>query len=245
MSSLTPAEARHGFQPVQPGPVVPVDHGHGPLAHHFDTLEQQRDASTLGMWVFLATEVLFFGGLFTAYIVYRLRFHGVFSLASHQMNVIAGGINTGVLICSSLTMAMSIWAAQVDRRKLVVLFLVLTMILGATFLGIKAYEYKHKFDEQLVPGPHFDPHFHFFQPDVHGQAEIFFSLYFIMTGLHALHMVIGLGCLAALLAPAWKGRYNSTWHNPLECVGLYWHFVDIVWIFLFPLLYLIGFHARG
>ena len=129
---------------------------------------------------------------------------------------------------------------SVDRRKLVVLFLALTMILGATFLGIKAYEYHHKFEERLVPGANF----HYPGPHA-GQAEIFFSLYFIMTGLHALHMVIGLGLLTYLLVPAWKGRFNSLWHNPLECVGLYWHFVDIVWIFLFPLLYLIGFHARG
>ena len=212
---------------------------HGPLQHHFESLDQQREASTLGMWMFLATEVLFFGGLFLVYVVYRTRFPGVFQEASHHLDTLAGFLNTLVLIGSSLTMALSIWAAQVERRKLVVLFLLLTMLLGSVFLGVKAYEYNHKFHDHLVPGEHFvyaGPHAK--------QAEIFFSLYFIMTGLHALHMIVGLGCLTALLRPAWKGRYTAAWHNPLECIGLYWHFVDIVWIFLFPLLYLIGAHAR-
>jgi cytochrome c oxidase subunit 3 len=217
---------------------------HGPLQHHFESLDQQREASTLGMWAFLATEVLFFGVLFTAYLIYRLRFAGVFAVASHHLDVVAGAINTGVLICSSLTMALSIWAAQVEKRKLVVLFLLLTMLLGTTFLGIKAYEYHHKFEDHLVPGNEFDTAHRYFPDSIVHQAQIFYSLYFIMTGIHALHMIIGLGCLTYLLFPAWKGRFNAAWHTPLECIGLYWHFVDIVWIFLFPLLYLIGAHAR-
>lgn len=219
----------------------------GPLQHHFESLDQQREASTLGMWVFLATEVLFFGVLFTVYLVYRLQFSRGFVAASHHLDVVMGGINTAVLIGSSLTMALSIWAAQVEKRKLVVLFLLLTILLGSVFLVIKGFEYQHKFHEGLVPGEHFDanPAHRLFPDAIVRQAQIFFSLYFIMTGLHALHMIIGIGCLAVLLVPAWKGRFNAAWHNPLECVGLYWHFVDLVWIFLFPLLYLIGAHARG
>jgi cytochrome c oxidase subunit 3 len=220
-----------------------VHSGHVALQHHFDDLDQQREASTFGMWVFLCTEILFFGGLFLAYVIYRERFHGVFVQASRHLDVKWGFINTLVLICSSLTMALSIWAAQVNRRKLIVVFLLITMALGATFLGIKAIEYTDKFHHQLVPGANF----HYPCPpgeECHPeQAQIYFSLYFCMTGLHAFHMVVGLGLLSCLLLPAWRGRYDADWHNPLECSGLYWHFVDIVWIFLFPLLYLIGRHV--
>jgi cytochrome c oxidase subunit 3 len=215
-----------------------------PLQHHFDDLDQQREASTFGMWVFLVTEILFFGGMFTAYTIYRERFHNVFVEASRHLDISLGGTNTAVLIASSLTMAMAIWAAQVNKRKLIVFFLLITMVFGCTFLVIKGFEYAAKFEHHLVPGPDF----HFAgassAEDERG-AEIFFSLYFCMTGLHALHMVIGVSLLAYLLFPAWKGRFTSTWHNPLECVGLYWHFVDIVWIFLFPLLYLVGRHVHG
>jgi cytochrome c oxidase subunit III len=213
---------------------------HPALAHQFDSLEQQKESSNLGMWLFLVTEVMFFGGLFTAYVVYRTRYHDAFMAASHHLNVIAGGLNTAVLICSSLTMALAIWAAQVNRRKQVVLFLILTILLGATFLGVKYFEYAEKFEHHLVPGPHFQ----FENAQLAPHAEIFFSLYFIMTGIHAIHMVIGIGVLTWLLFPAWKGRFDADYHNPLECTGLYWHFVDIVWIFLFPLLYLLGAHTH-
>jgi cytochrome c oxidase subunit 3 len=233
-------------------------HAHGPaeLQHQFDDLDQQREASTFGMWVFLCTEILFFGGLFTTYVVYRQRFHGVFAQASHDLNVTLGFTNTLVLICSSLTMALSIWAAQINRRKLTVLFLLLTMALGLTFLGIKVKEYSDKdvhfgipaLDAErpgkhhLVPGPNFHYECPAGEPCHPEQAQVFFSLYFAMTGLHAAHMVVGVGLLSYLLVPAWLGKFTSRWHNPLECIGLYWHFVDIVWIFLFPLLYLIGAH---
>jgi cytochrome c oxidase subunit III len=217
-------------------------HPHHPaLAHQFDTLEQQKESSTLGMWLFLVTEIMFFGGLFLAYVVYRSRYPAAFSAASHSLDVLLGGINTAVLIGSSLTMALAIWAAQVNRRKGIVLFLLLTIALGSTFLVIKTFEYADKFEHHHVPGPSF----HFEHPSVQPEhAEIFFSLYFIMTGLHATHMVIGIAVLAVLAVLAWKGRYDSTYYNPLEMAGLYWHFVDIVWIFLFPLLYLLGAHAR-
>jgi len=209
------------------------------LAHHFDNLEQQREASTFGMWVFLVTEIMFFGGLFTAYAVYRLRYQEAFAAASNSLLTWAGSINTAVLICSSLTMVLAVRSAQVDRRKMIVLFLCLTILLGAVFLGIKAYEYRTEWQEHHFPGAGF----RFAGPDPR-HAEMFFSIYFCMTGLHALHMIIGMSVLAALLLPAWRGRYNPEWHNPLECVGLYWHFVDIVWIFLLPLLYLFGAHPR-
>jgi cytochrome c oxidase subunit 3 len=212
-------------------------HHHHALQHQFDNLEQQKESSTLGMWIFLVTEIMFFGGLFLAYTIYRTRFVGVFAEASSHLNVTMGFVNTLVLIASSLTMALSIWAAQINRRKLIVLFLVLTMVLGATFLVVKTFEYREKFEHHLVPGPNFQ-----FDGVNADQAEVFYSLYFIMTGIHALHMIIGLGVLTWLLVPSWKGRYDATYHNPLECTGLYWHFVDI---FLFPLLYLLGAHARG
>ncbi len=216
---------------------------HAMLQHHFDDLDQQREASTLGMWVFLCTEILFFGGLFTTYVVYRTRFHGVFAQASHHLNVFLGGTNTLVLICSSLTMALAIWSSHINKRKMIVFFLILTMILGSTFLVIKYFEYKEKFEHHLVPGPNF----HYVCPageECHPEeASIYFSLYFCMTGLHAAHMIVGLGLLTYLLFPSWQGKFTAEWHNPLECVGLYWHFVDIVWIFLFPLLYLIGAHG--
>jgi cytochrome c oxidase subunit 3 len=217
---------------------------HPSLQHQFDSLEQQKESSTLGMWLFLVTEIMFFGGLFLAYVVYRHEYSKVFAAASHHLDVTLGGINTAVLICSSLTMALAIWSAQVNRRKLIVVFLVATMVLGAVFLGIKTVEYRDKFHHHLVPGPHYAPEDPHLQGVEGQQGQIFFALYFIMTGLHALHMIIGLGVLAALLRPSWKGRYDASYHNPLECTGLYWHFVDIVWIFLFPLLYLLGAHAR-
>lgn len=221
------------------------DHPHHPrLQHHFDSLEQQKESSTLGMWIFLVTEIMFFGGLFTAYVMYRYAFPKVFAASSHHLDVTMGAINTAVLICSSLTMALSIYAAQINKRKMIVFFLLATIALGAVFLGVKTIEYRDKFAHHLVPGPHFgpeDPHLQ----GVDGQhAQLFFSLYFIMTGLHALHMIIGIGVLSVLAFKAWLGRYDSSYYNPLECTGLYWHFVDIVWIFLFPLLYLLGAHAR-
>jgi len=143
-----------------------------------------------------------------------------------------------------LTMALAIWSAQINRRKLIVLFLLATIALGSVFLGVKTVEYRDKFHHHLVPGPSFAPADPHLQGLAGQQAQIFFALYFIMTGLHALHMIIGIGVLAVLAVLSWKGRYDAHYYNPLECSGLYWHFVDIVWIFLFPLLYLIGAHAR-
>jgi cytochrome c oxidase subunit 3 len=209
------------------------------LAHHFESLEQQTEAATLGMWVFLVTEVLFFGGLFLVYTVYRSLYPDAFIAASHDLDVTLGTINTGVLITSSLTMALAVHAAQLGRRKTLMLFLVATMILGSVFLGIKSLEYYHKFVEHLIPGPAFE-----FTKEYLRNAQLFFSLYFLMTGLHAVHMIIGLGIMLWMLIWAWNGTITKEYFSPIEISGLYWHFVDIVWIFLFPLLYLIGRHGH-
>jgi cytochrome c oxidase subunit 3 len=180
---------------------------HPKLQHHFDNLEQQFEASALGMWLFLVTEILFFGGLFLAYLVYRLTYPQAFAESSQELDVVLGGINTGVLIGSSLTMAMAVWSAQLGRRSGQMLFLALTIGLGLVFLGIKAVEYSHKFEHHLVPGPNFlfesarDPQ----------HAQLFFSLYFVMTGLHALHMVVGIGLMAVLSVMAFKGRFTRAY----------------------------------
>jgi cytochrome c oxidase subunit III len=223
-------------------------HHHNPaLLHHFATEQQQKDSADLGMWIFLGTEVMFFGGLFCSYLIYRRWYYGDFAAASTSIDAALGGTNTAVLICSSLTVVLAIWAAQTARRGLLILMLILTMLFGCVFLGIKAKEYKDKFDEHHVPGASFSfehqsipGHPGEYANPVH--AEIFFALYFIMTGLHALHMIIGLGIFSWLLWAAWKGRFTPEYHTPLEIGGLYWHFVDIVWIYLFPLLYLIDRH---
>ena len=217
------------------------------LRHHFATEDQQRDAVNLGMWAFLATEVMFFGGLFCAYLIYRLWYFGDFAAASSSLNWQLGATNTAVLICSSLTVVLAVWAAQTSRRALLLISLAVTMLLGVAFLGIKGIEYKDKFEEHHVPGASFS-----FEsvpiPGHPGQyanprhAQIYFALYFIMTGLHAIHMIIGLGIFLWLFWMAWKGRFTPEYHTPVEIGGLYWHFVDIIWIYLFPLLYLIDLH---
>ncbi len=206
------------------------------LKHHFDDAEQQLESSTLGMWAFLATEVLFFGGMFCAYTIYRNIYHAAFESTSQFMNVTIGGFNTGVLICSSLTMALAVRAAQLGQKKALIWLLTLTLILGCVFLGLKADEYHEKFLDHHIPGPNF----HYADPRYAQQAEIFFYLYFAMTGLHAVHMIIGAGLLITLIVMAARNRFISGWYTPVDMIGLYWHFVDIVWIFLFPLLYLIG-----
>jgi cytochrome c oxidase subunit 3 len=210
---------------------------HPALAHHFDSLGQQEEAATLGMWVFLVTEVLFFGGLFAAYSIYRGWYPAAFAAASHHLDVVLGGVNTVVLITSSLTMALAVHGAQTGERRRLLGFLTLTLLLGAVFLVIKGIEYSHKFEEHLVPGPRFE-----FEAEHFRQAQVFLSLYFVMTGLHALHMVIGLGILGWMIVWARNGTITPEYTSPVEVSGLYWHFVDIVWIFLFPLLYLIGRH---
>jgi cytochrome c oxidase subunit 3 len=210
------------------------------LREQFDSEAQQKDVSTLGMWVFLITEIMFFGGMFLAYTVYRATYSHIFAVASSSLNAIIGATNTVVLLCSSFTMVMGVRAAQLGQRKAIIVFLVLTLILGGVFLGVKAYEWNEKFQEHHVPGPSF--HFEGMTPGEQGHAQLFFSLYFAMTGLHAAHMVIGVGLMLVLIWQTHKGRFSAEYMTPIDIGGLYWHFVDIVWIFLFPLLYLIDRH---
>lgn len=234
---------------------------HRGLQHHFENMEQQREAGNLGMWVFLVTEIMFFGGMFLAYTLYRYKYPAAFAAASNHLDIKLGAVNTVVLIVSSFTMAMAVFSTQVGKRRNSIIYLVLTMILGLTFLGIKAVEYKAKYDDrlvpgQLIPGRHFgpavakhgdtDPHkLHLPEGVPVKHVEMFYLIYFAMTGMHALHMIIGLGILTVLLIMAWRGRFSPEYHAPVEITGLYWHFVDIVWIFLFPLLYLLGRHLLG
>lgn len=210
----------------------------GTLKHHFETPQQQYESSTLGMWAFLLTEVMFFGGLFAAYTVYRNVYFEAYASTTKYMNITLGALNTAVLIASSLTMALAVRAAQLGRQKAIIIFLLATILLGSVFLGVKAVEYHEKWVEHHIPGPSF----HYEQHAYAQHAQILFFLYFAMTGMHALHMVIGVGLLSTLVWMSVKGRFNEGWFTPVEMVGLYWHFVDIVWIFLFPLLYLIGPH---
>lgn len=206
------------------------------LQHHFDDSAQQLESSTLGMWIFLVTEIMFFGGMFASYTIYRNLFPDAFASTSHYMNVTIGAINTGVLICSSFTMVLAVRAAQLGQKKAVIAFLVSTLVLGTVFLVLKYVEYHEKWIDHHIPGPSFqyaDSRF------VH-QAQILFFLYFAMTGMHALHMIVGAGLLTTLIVMASGNRFSAEWYTPVEMIGLYWHFVDIVWIFLFPLLYLIG-----
>ena len=218
-----------------------ADHAHAEhhprLQHHFFNMEQQLEASILGMWVFLVTEIMFFGGLFMAYIVYRTWYPEAWMAGSNQLNVPLGALNTAVLIVSSLTMALAVRSAQVGSRNGQIVNLIFTILFGSTFLVVKYFEYKAKFEHHLVPGPHFNKAL--------GQQEIFFSLYFVMTGIHAAHMVVGIALMLIILAMAWRGRFGPDYYGPVEVSGLYWHFVDIVWIFLFPLLYLLGYHYGG
>jgi len=245
-------------------------HRTGELYGHYQTLEQQKESATLGMWIFLATEILFFGGLFLTYTINRHTYAEVFAFSSRTIDLKWGTINTIVLIGSSLTMAMSVWSAQVGKKKLVTLFLVLTLALGSVFLGIKGIEYHAKYVEHHVPGLNYDLYFCTNNPAacglsgekleaekaelkdltekvggpvaVNSHSQLFFSLYFGMTGLHALHMIVGAGLLIWLILQSMKGRFTPEYNTPVENIGLYWHFVDIVWIYLFPLLYLIDRH---
>lgn len=210
------------------------------LRTQFETAAQQQDASTLGMWIFLITEIMFFGGMFMMYTVYRSLYPDVFGLASSSLNQTIGALNTAVLLCSSFTMVLAVRSAQLGRRRALMMFLTLTILLGLVFLGVKGFEWSEKFQEHHVPGASF----HLEGTPLQGQAQLFFSLYFAMTGLHAAHMVVGCGIMLFLLWESWRGRYSSAYYTPVDVGGLYWHFVDIIWIFLFPLLYLIDRHLK-
>ena len=235
-------------------------HEHLPYQrHHFETYAQQSDATNFAMWLFLLTEIMFFGGLFTAYLIYRNWYYPAFVVASHQLDVVWGTLNTLVLIISSFTMAMGVWCAETRRRRGLVISLSLTFILGLAFLGIKSIEWGEKIEKHHVPGFHYslqtfldpasDPKVHKEYPkdqplrlDMARHTEIYFFLYFAMTGMHALHMVIGVGILVFMIVRARAGAYTTGHVTFVENFGLYWHFVDIIWIYLFALLYLISRH---
>jgi cytochrome c oxidase subunit III len=246
--------------PVAHGAAAPAHHEHPPYQrHHFETIAQQNDATNFAMWLFLLTEIMFFGGLFTAYLIYRNWYYPAFVAASHQLDIFWGTLNTLLLITSSFTMAMGVWCAEMRKKSGLVLCLILTFILGLGFLGVKTVEYREKWEKHHIPGLHYsvqsfvdpasDPEVHDKYPkdqplalDMARHTELYFFLYFAMTGMHALHMIIGIALLAFMIVRAQAGAYTTGHVTFVENFGLYWHFVDIVWIFLFPLLYLISRH---
>ena len=211
-------------------------HHHGPsfLAHHFDDAEQQFDSAKLGMWCFLVTEILMFGGLFAAFIIYKSLHNDVFIAAHQHLNKIQGGTNTVVLLFSSLTMALAVRDSQLGKRGRAGMMLLATIACAFVFLIVKYFEYSHKIHDGLLPGPYFHAH------DLPKDAHVFFSLYFMMTGLHGFHVVIGIGLMFWIWLRNQRGEFSPEFYTPVELVGLYWHLVDLIWIYLFPLLYLIG-----
>ena len=235
---------------------VAAEHEHVMLPqhrHHFETQEQQREAGTFGMWLFLLTEIMFFGGMFFAYLLYRNWYNPAFVAGSNQLSIPLGTANTAILISSGFFMALAVWAAEVKKKNLLVIYLVLTTLFGLAFLGVKYFEYKEKFELHHIPGASFDvsqfinPHAYGLKeeplaPDMAQKTQVFFFLYFAMTGMHALHMIIGIVLLFWLMWRANRGEFTVGYVAPIENFALYWHFVDIVWIFLFPLLYLINRH---
>src|SRR5699024_10459817 len=202
--------------------------------HHFIDREQQLSASKTGMWVFLATEVLMFGGLFAAYIIFRLWYRELFTMASKHLDTLWGTLNTIVLLGSRLTGAMAINSAQLHTKRNIAINRGITIALAIVFMVIKYFEWTHKFHLGIFPGQYY-----VFEGIAHPKASVFFSLYFLMTGLHGIHITIGIGLMTWLFIRSLKGHFNEEYYNPIEVCGLYWHLVDIIWIFLFPLFYLI------
>ena len=223
------------------------DHGHGHhgpkwLAHHFDTPAQQFDAAKLGMWVFLAQELLFFSGLFVAYGVYRSWYPEMFFAASHQLDKIMGGTNTIVLLFSSFTAAMAVRSSQLGNRKATGNYLLITILCACGFLVIKYFEYTHKFHAGLLPGRFFHPHVEHLvagAPPLPPNTGSFFGIYFMMTGIHGVHVIIGIGILIWIWLRNNRGEFSKEYFTPVDIAALYWHLVDLVWIYLFPLLYLV------
>lgn len=218
-------------------------HGHGHddhdhpvwMQHHFDTAAQQESASKLGMWLFLSTEVLMFSGLFLAYAIARYLYPDMMLQAHEELSIPLGATNTVVLITSSLTMALAVRAAQVGNQKQLKLQLILTILFACTFMVVKYFEYTAKIEHGMLPGNAL----YTAGGTYPGGPQLFFGIYFMMTGLHGIHVLIGIGVLLWILLRANKGHFGPEYYTPVENVGLYWHLVDLVWIFLFPLLYLV------
>ena len=204
------------------------------VQHHFVDAEQQFDSAKMGMWIFLVTEILFFGGLFAAYTVYRILHPELFAEASKELDTLWGTVNTLVLIGSSLTVAMAIKSAQLNQTKNIAINLGITIALAFIFLMIKYFNWMHHFELGIYPGTAYS-----FTGIDNPHASMFFSLYYLMTGLHGIHVVVGIGVMTWLLIKSLKGEFHSEYYTPLEIGGLYWHLVDIIWIFLYPLFYLI------
>ena len=210
-------------------------HGADPrLAHHFSSLERQVDASRLGMWLFLCTEVLLFAGLFTGYAVYRYSFPVAFAASSRTSEIWAGTLNTVVLITSSLTVALAIHFVRAGHQRAAVVCLLITLAFALVFLGVKAIEYTAHFHEHQLPGRYYR-----FEGVRLPGAEMYWAVYFLMTGLHGLHVLIGMSVLGVIAWRTARGHYTPHYYLGIELAGLYWHLVDLIWIFLFPLLYLI------
>jgi cytochrome c oxidase subunit III len=204
------------------------------LAHHFATFEQQFDAAKIGMWLFLATEILMFGGLFVGFALQQAAHPQAFFEAHHHLDKKLGALNTIVLLFSSFTMVMAVHSAATNKQKALVRYLIITLLCAAAFLVVKFFEYEHKFHEGLLPGA-----FYSHKGDQVPNQFIFFSFYFMMTGLHGIHVLVGMAVITWLLLKARKGTFDPTYYSPVDLVGLYWHLVDMIWIYLFPLLYLI------
>jgi cytochrome c oxidase subunit 3 len=205
------------------------------LEHHFSDVEQQRESAKMGMWVFLVTEILLFGGLFVAYGIFRAWYPEMFYNAHKFLDVYLGTFNTVVLITSSLTMALAIRSIQINNRNQTIGYLVLTLLFALIFLIVKYFEYSHKIELGQLPG-----NMYTFKGVEGNNPHIFFGIYFAMTGLHAIHVVLGMLVIGWVLLKTTKNQFSSEYYTPLEMSGLYWHLVDMIWIFLFPLLYLIG-----
>ncbi len=209
------------------------------LREQFATPAQQREISSIGMWVFLASEVMMFGGLFLAYTVYRLSHPHSFNIGSSEMTLVIGSVNTAVLICSSFTMALAVYFMGMGQPKRTIFLLILSMVIGLIFLALKFSEYYIHYEEHKFPGvwwEHAGPSA--------GQIEMFYVFYFVLTGLHVVHMTIGLGILAVMLIRTMLGHFTSEYYTPLEIAGIYWSFVDCIWIFIYAALYIPGMHLR-
>ena len=211
-------------------------HGDSPfLQHHFRDMKQQFDATKIGMWLFLVTEVLLFGGLFVGYGIMHARHPEAFLAAHHHLDKTMGAINTVVLLISSFTMVLAVWAAQTSKRNLCILFLLLTLLCAGIFMGVKFQEYSHKFHDGLLPGKYYTH-----QGDTVPGQFMFFSFYFMMTGLHGIHVLIGMIVIAWMLFRTVRGDFSAEYYGPVDITGLYWHLVDLIWIYVFPLMYLIS-----
>jgi cytochrome c oxidase subunit III len=216
------------------------------LESQFENLDQQHQAASLGMWVFLGTEVMFFGTLFVAVFVYQSLYPLEFEKASEHLNWLIGGVNTLVLLLSSLMIVLAVHYAKLAKRKHIVAFLGLTALLGVCFLVLKGMEYYIDYQEFLIPGWRFKPDdwvkHDGLRPDQVPHVKLFLFLYWVMTSLHGLHVTIGIGVVLLMAVFAWRGRFSAEYYTPIDVTALYWHFVDVVWIFLLPTLYLLGTH---